>query len=361
MLAAACVGHGTLGYFEQTTSAKKPAVHRHAPAGERGLLAMLDDPTRRQTPAQAKPQYRVSPADQNWPPPPQIEPPEDEEEPEPEEDEPPPRPRTEAELADDAAMDAEMDEAFAAADRKRAERKRAFYAEMDAEIPFGQEEPEPEPPPINGYAAPEPEREWTPDEINAELGHDGGLLAAGEDMQRGWRWRRSKHQLRCLWMLKGKPGDWAHVPSEEPVELAGYSKEEDERFKLTYGRFPDMIRPPGESAEECSKRRRNFSQREARRKMLEQQTTELDLRSPPTRPRVTKVEALRRVVKGRTKVVDAADTVRKTEAWRDHNGKMLAVRTVRDKVRDMAQNRPEDFGYEVVTEGRISVAYLWRL
>jgi hypothetical protein len=43
--------------------------------------------------------------------------------------------------------------------------------------------PEPEP-------KPEPEPEWAPDEINAELGADGGLLAASDDMQRGWRWRR---------------------------------------------------------------------------------------------------------------------------------------------------------------------------
>jgi hypothetical protein len=74
-------------------------------------------------------------------------------------------------------------------------------------------------------------RPATPDEINAELGHDGGLLAAGEDMQRGWRWIRTRNQMRGVWISKGEPGGdldiWlaGRVRSVEAaqVELVDYS------------------------------------------------------------------------------------------------------------------------------------------
>jgi hypothetical protein len=159
-------------------------------------------------------------------------------------------------------------------------------------------------------------------------------------------------------MLKGEPSDWVHVPSEAPVELANYSPLDDYCYKLKYGRFPDMIRPAGESAAEFSQRRRKFTRRKDNA-MLEQQPT-LDLpRPPPARTPTAKIEALRRVLRERTTLVDAAARARETKAWRHENGKMLAVRGARNKVREMVLSRPEDFGYEVIETGN-RIAYVWR-
>jgi hypothetical protein len=127
-------------------------------------------------------------------------------------------------------------------------------------------------------------------------------------------------------------------------------------------RFPTRFYPLGETPKERKKRRRrvylamdrnNRKQRE--RKTMLNQETQQPVRTPP---RLTKIEALTNALPrapGRMKLVDAAAKVRQHHAWRDQNGKMLAVRTVRNKLRDMAAGCTS-IGYEVVDR----VAFLWR-
>jgi hypothetical protein len=137
---------------------------------------------------------------------------------------------------------------------------------------------------------------------------------------------------------------------------------------LRAGRFPTRFYPLNEPPKEREKRRRRIYRRmdklngKLKRKretnMLNQET-HTEVRTPP---RLTKIEALINALPrapGRIKLVDAAAKVRQHQTWRDKDGKMLAVRTVRNNVRGMATGCTS-IGHQVVTEGSIQVAYLWR-
>jgi hypothetical protein len=138
-------------------------------------------------------------------------------------------------------------------------------------------------------------------------------------------------------------------------------KNSDKTRTLRAERFPTRFYPPGESEKDRRNRRRRIYYRMDKRKgeaMLNQEPTTRNEASTP--PRIIKIEALRRVLTKRMKLVDAAARVRKTEAWRRPDGTMLTLRGVMNKLRELAQNRPEDFGYEVVVENGRDVAYIWR-
>jgi hypothetical protein len=163
------------------------------------------------------------------------------------------------------------------------------------------------------------------------------------------RWFRSYAELAALRIDKSV----LHEPGDLGGRI-GLTTDQYGAYKRANGRFPHRVWPASLSD---PKVRKNWQKKFGKDETMMQ--LEQHPQAPPARPPATKIEALIRVVTMRMKLTDAVDRVRKTDAWRYPDGKMLAVRTVRNKVRDMVAGCPEIIGYEVAVEDGKAIAFLW--